>query len=109
MTFFRYALLDLVRGRRRTFSSILGIVMAVTFLSGTFIAIDSSARATLEGLLAGVNGDFTVFARQGDPARLQEDLQSYPGVVNATVFYRIIVPEIHAVESPTPRRWNSSS
>ncbi|MFQ5838300.1 MAG: FtsX-like permease family protein [Thermoplasmata archaeon] len=69
--------------------------MAITFISGTFIAIDSSARATLEGLLAGVSGDFTVTARQGDSSELQQTLQAYPGVVNATVYYRIYWSEPH--------------
>jgi ABC-type lipoprotein release transport system permease subunit len=44
---FRYAVLDVLRNRRRTFSSILGILLAITFISGTFVAIDSSTRATL--------------------------------------------------------------
>ncbi len=101
MPFFRYAFLDLVRGRRRTLSSILGIVLAITFLSGTFIAIDSSARATLEGLLAGVNGDFTVFAERGNASELQQTLQAYPGVINATVFYRIYWSEPYDGEDGT--------
>lgn len=94
MAFLRYALQDLIRGRRRTFSSILGILLAVTFLSGTFIAIDSSARATLEALLAGVNGDFTVSAGRGTASELQQTLDSYPGVQGATVFFRDYLPQV---------------
>ncbi len=87
MSFFRYALMDLLRSRRRTFSSILGVLLAITFLSGTFIAIDSSARATLEGLLARVNGDFAVRPAAGDPADLQQDILAFPGVRAASVYY----------------------
>jgi putative ABC transport system permease protein len=36
----------------------LGVLLAVTFVAGTFIAIDSSARATLDATLAGISGDF---------------------------------------------------
>lgn len=85
-------MLDLVRGRRRTFSSILGIVLAVAFLSGTFIAIDSSARATLEGLLANVRGDFWVAARQGNLTGLQATLEEHPGVEEATAYYNAYLP-----------------
>ncbi len=94
MSFFRYALLDIVRGRRRTFSAILGIVLAITFLAGTYIAIDSSTRATLEGMLAGVNGDFTVGANRGSASDLQQILQVYPGVVDSAVFYRGYVGDL---------------
>ncbi|MEE9173559.1 MAG: FtsX-like permease family protein, partial [Thermoplasmata archaeon] len=86
---------DLLRSRRRTFSSILGVLLAITFLSGTFIAIDSSARATLEGLLARVNGDFLVRAVRGDPADLQQDLLAYPGVRAASVYYDSHVGPLH--------------
>lgn len=98
MSFFRYALLDLLRGRRRTFSSILGVLLAITFLSGTFIAIDSSARATLEGLLAQVDGDFTVRAHVGDPADLQRDLLAHPGVRSASVYYDTYVGPLHGAD-----------
>lgn len=91
MSFFRYAFFDTIRGRRRTFSAILGIVLAITFLSGTFIAIDSSARAALEGLLAGVGGDYTVYAQRGNSSALQQALQEHLGVVNATTYYRAYV------------------
>ncbi|MFQ6012828.1 MAG: FtsX-like permease family protein [Thermoplasmata archaeon] len=95
MSFFRYALLDLLRGRRRTFSSILGILLAITFLSGTFIAIDSSARATLEGLLAQVNGDFGVYGASGDPVALQDTLLAHPGVRNASVYFDVYLDRVY--------------
>jgi putative ABC transport system permease protein len=104
MSFFRYALMDLLRSRRRTFSSILGVLLAITFLSGTFIAIDSSARATLEGLMARVNGDFTVRAAAGDPADLQQDLLAYPGVRAASVYYDTRVGPLSG-EDPHRQVW----
>src|SRR5439155_187887 len=54
-----YAARDVLRNRRRSISSILGVLLAVTFVAGTFIAIDSSARATLDASLAGIPGDFS--------------------------------------------------
>src|SRR3989304_7468405 len=45
----RYAIVDTLRSRRRTFSSIPGVLLSISFVAGTFIAIDSSPRATLEG------------------------------------------------------------
>src|SRR5207245_3564358 len=41
----RYAAADVLRSRRRTLTAILGVLLAVPFLAGTFIAIDSSTRA----------------------------------------------------------------
>lgn len=96
MGFFRYALMDVLRGRRRTFSSILGVLLAVAFLAGTFIAIDSSARATLEGLLEGVRGDFRVSGARGDPGQLRGDLEAVPGVVNTSVYSTLHFREVRS-------------
>lgn len=57
--------MNVIRGRRRTFSSILGVLLAVTFIASTFIAIDSSTRAALDAILdRGPEGDFTVSGPQ---------------------------------------------
>src|SRR3990170_8233781 len=58
---FPFAASDVLRNRRRTISAILGVFLAVTFVAGTFIAIDSSARATLDASLAGIQGDFSFY------------------------------------------------
>src|SRR3989442_5520614 len=56
-----YAARDVLRNRRRSISSILGVLLAVTFVAGTFISIDSSARATLYASLARIPGGLSFF------------------------------------------------
>lgn len=69
-----------MRSRRRTVSSLIGILLAIAFISGTFIAIDSSARAMMEGFLRYVESDFTVIASTNDTSGLTGDLSAVPGV-----------------------------
>ncbi len=85
MGLLRFALSDVIRSRRRTFSSVLGVLLAVTFIAGTFIAIDSSTRATLDALLVGVPGDFLAHGQSDDPFPLASDLLSVPGVTRTTL------------------------
>lgn len=86
MSFLRYALSDVIRSRRRTFSSILGVILAVTFIAGTLIAIDSSTRATLDALLSTRPGDFFADGQMEDPGLLASDLRAVPGVERAIPF-----------------------
>ncbi len=58
----------------------------MTFIAGTFIAIDSSTRATLDALLVGVPGDFLAHGQSDDPAPLASDLRAVPGVTRTTPF-----------------------
>lgn len=60
--FLKYALTTVVRNRRRTFSAIIGIVLAVTFIAGGNIAIDSTTRTLLQRTLQGVDVDFVAHA-----------------------------------------------
>lgn len=75
-----YAAKDVVRSRRRTATAILGVVLAVTFIAGTFIAIDSSTRATLDGLLASYSSDISYQVPSGNATLIREALQAVPGV-----------------------------
>src|SRR5712691_9209618 len=81
---------DVLRNRRRTLSAILGVLLAVTFVAGTFIAIDSSARATLDATLAGISGDFSFNYNTSDPnfnyTRLEASLLASAGVVDVSVY-----------------------
>jgi putative ABC transport system permease protein len=89
LSLLRYAASGILRNRRRTFSSILGVLLAVTFIAGTFIAIDSSTRFTLDAILANTPGDFSLNAwatGSGSGIDLRELLASVPGVTNASVF-----------------------
>jgi len=91
-----YAARDVLRNRRRSISSILGVLLAVTFVAGTFIAIDSSARATLDASLAGIPGDFsfsiyTFGPNQVNYSTLEQAVLELGGVVNVSV-YRNVAP-----------------
>ena len=86
-----YAARDVLRNRRRSVSSILGVLLAVTFVAGTFIAIDSSARATLDASLAGIPGDFsfsiyTFGPNQVNYSTLEQAVLELGGVVNVSVY-----------------------
>lgn len=97
MSLLRYAASGILRNRRRTFSSILGVLLAVTFLAGTFIAIDSSTRATLDAALQGIPGDFgysASFIIQVPPlgnngSVLRDALAAVPGVAEVSVYRQI--------------------
>src|SRR3989454_10929100 len=91
-----YAARDVLRNRRRSISSILGVLLAVTLFAGTFIAIDSSARATLDASLAGIPGDlsfsiYTFGPNQVNYSTLEQAVLELGGVVNVSV-YRNVAP-----------------
>src|SRR3989440_10874318 len=56
-----YAARDVLRNRRRSISSILGVLLAVTFVAGTFLAIDSYPRATPDASPAGIPRGLSFF------------------------------------------------
>ena len=94
MSLLRYAASGILRNRRRTFSSILGVLLAITFVAGTFIAIDSSTRATLDALLQGVPGDFGYsatppFNSTNNGTDLRGALAAVPGVMDVSVYRQI--------------------
>jgi len=95
----RYAIVDTLRSRRRTFSSILGVLLSISFVAGTFIAIDSSTRATLEAVLAGLPGDFTVYA-EGNLTSLRETLIAVSGVKDVAFLRNVPVFEIQSTAVP---------
>ena len=85
-----------MRNRRRTVSSILGVLLAVTFVAGTFIAIDSSARATLDATLAGLPGDFGFYLNDASVnySLLRSEIASVAGVIDASVYRGFYISEI---------------
>ena len=84
-----FAASDVLRNRRRTFSAILGVFLAVTFVAGTFIAIDSSARATLDASLAGIQGDFSFYLQLAnetfDYTILRSAINESAGVIDVSL------------------------
>ena len=101
-----YAASDVLRNRRRTVSAILGVLLAVTFVAGTFIAIDSSARATLDATLVGIQGDFNFYRSTSDPnfnyTDLENVLLSSAGVINASLYRNLPVMTIENVSGSSP-------
>jgi putative ABC transport system permease protein len=87
---------DVLRSRRRVITAILGVVLAITFIAGTFIAIDSSTRATLDGLLSGVWTDMSFLASSGNGSDVREAVEGVPGVIRAAVSRSLSIHEIVA-------------
>jgi putative ABC transport system permease protein len=82
----RYAAINVVRSRRRTITAMIGVLLAVTFVSGTFIAIDSSTRATLDAFLANLPSDIDFEARaSANGTQLREAVEAVPGVLRVAV------------------------
>jgi len=106
LAFLRYAAQDVLRNRRRTFAAILGVLLTVTFVAGTLIAVDSSARATLNAFLAGVPGDFGFNARTANATAIRDAVRAVPGVVDVSTYRSVPTGEIG---SPSlPHTWNTS-
>src|SRR5437588_10740621 len=82
----RYAAINVVRSRRRTITAMIGVLLAVTFVSGTFIAIDSSTRATLDAFLANLPSDIDFEARaSANGTQLRQAVEAIPGVARVAV------------------------
>ena len=85
----------MLRNRRRTVSAILGVLLAVTFVAGTFIAIDSSARATLDASLTGIPGDFSFYLSSTNSSynysALEAALLDSPGILDASLYRNVQV------------------
>lgn len=82
---YRVALQTLFRNGRRTITTILGILLAVSFVSGALIAIDSSSRSALDALLEQrFVGDFVVRGKMAEIEDVTDDLLSVPGVTDLT-------------------------
>src|SRR6266540_4960711 len=82
----RYAAINVIRSRRRTITAMIGVLLAVTFDSGTFIAIDSSTRATLDAFLANLPSDINLEARAlSNGTQLRQAVENITGVLRVAV------------------------
>ncbi len=114
MALIRYAASGVLRNRRRTFSSILGVLLAVTFIAGTFIAIDSSTRSTLEALLATAPGDFSYFVGGGFGTRVngtpvQQSFAAVPGITDVSLYRDLPFSGRIGDFDPTSSNWTQGS
>ncbi len=102
MALLRYAAADVLRSRRRTLTAVLGVLLAVTFIAGTFIAIDSSTRATLDGILANYPADIQFQAGPGNATQIREALEAIPGIVRVASWRNAQFSEMESPSSGGP-------
>ena len=99
MALLRYAAADVLRSRRRTLTAVLGVLLAVTFIAGTFIAIDSSTRATLDGILANYPADIQFQAQPGNATQIREAVEAIPGIVRVATWRNAQFSEMESASS----------
>jgi len=99
----RYAAINVVRSRRRTITAMIGVLLAITFVSGTFIAIDSSTRATLDAFLANLPSDIDFEARaSANGTQLREAVEAVPGVLRVAVTRFTGIGKVESSATPSP-------
>src|SRR5437870_1531459 len=99
----RYAAISVVRSRRRTITAMIGVLLAITFVSGTFIAIDSSTRATLDAFLANLPSDIDFEARaSANGTRLREAVEAVPGGLRVAVTRFTGIGKVESSATPSP-------
>jgi putative ABC transport system permease protein len=69
-TFARYAVESVFRNRRRSIYALVGVVIAISLVSGSFIAVDSSALGRLRAALDEVPVDFVGYPYGSDLSSL---------------------------------------
>jgi len=80
-------LVNFLKYRRRVFSSILGVLLAVTFVTGTLVAIDSAHRSALDAFLGGLTGDYNIYLSSPVNATVVRDqILAVPGVTNLSLW-----------------------
>lgn len=95
-----YAIAEVLRGRRRTLSSIIGIVLAVAFISGTFIAIDSSLRAVAQSDLDALQADYVMHVVTNQTRELVSALRNVTGLAS-------VAPYLH-LQADAAGRWGEA-
>lgn len=81
----------------------IGVLLAVTFVSGTFIAIDSSTRATLDAFLANLPSDINFEARaSANGTQLREAVEAVPGVLRVAVIRFTGIGKIESSAASSP-------
>ncbi len=103
--FARYAFENMIRSRRRTFSAIIGIVLAVALISGEVIAVDSTTKSIVQNSLQNVPVDFS--------GKMRADETDYMGAVESLEHVRNITrvepySEISTVLITNPSNGNTS-
>ena len=58
MSFSRYSIVSVLRNRKRSIFAIIGIVLALSLVSGSWIAVDSSGMGVLRSAMRDVRQDF---------------------------------------------------
>lgn len=58
LPFLRYSIVSVLRNRRRSIFAMIGIALALSLMTGSFIAVDSSSYGILRAAIGGVEVDF---------------------------------------------------
>src|SRR5947209_12384683 len=99
----RYAAINVIRSRQRTITAMIGVLLAVTFVSGTFIAIDSSTRATLDAFLANLPSDINSEARPStNGTQLRQAVEGIPGVLRVAVTRFTAIGKVESAAASSP-------
>src|SRR5439155_1663234 len=109
LTLLRYAFAEVFRGRRRTISAVVGVAIAVSFLAGTSLAIDSSVSIAMGSYLSRLDRDFTIFAPTAQARQLADNLSAVPGVTFVAPYRQIAAGSELSTGNPPARAWTSSS
>lgn len=94
LSFVRYALASVLRNRRRSLFAVIGIVIALSLVSGSWIAVDSSGLGVLRAALRDIRVDFVGYPSSLDPSS---------GLTEQALGQKIAVIEsVDGVESAAP-------
>ncbi|MEE9151084.1 MAG: FtsX-like permease family protein [Thermoplasmata archaeon] len=110
LAFSKFVIKDIFRNRSRTFSSIIGVVLAVSLIAGENIAMDTTARDVLSGELADYHIDLygstdEVFTTN-DLTNLSEELVSVYGVEDVLpMSYVRVELEVHNESTIVPPKY----
>jgi len=68
---------------------VVGVAIAVSFLAGTSLAIDSSVSIAMGSYLSRLDRDFTIFAQTAQARQLADNLSAVPGVTFVAPYRQI--------------------
>jgi ABC-type lipoprotein release transport system permease subunit len=95
----RYALANIFKNKRRSLTAIVGVVLAITLITGENISVDTTANSMLLSTLEFVPVDFTI----------KTDNDSIPTILNALSGTKDVVRADVAtqIDHPTLRKWGA--
>ncbi len=110
LAFSRFVLKDIFRNRGRTFSSIIGVVLAVSLIAGENIALDTTARDVLAEELKDYRYDFEGYSNNPFNSTeleiISEEIESINGVKEVIALSQVNMDlEIHNESTIIPPKF----